>query len=148
MLFTTLRFPKSTATPDHGVGGFERPAATCADPGREMGPQLSRREASPPKSCERTSRVRMCARLPRAFGLFHFLGPIQIFQSENLFASLFNPKTSLPGQLGHRRTDFRPKMVSRMTPKALPELPRCAPEGAAVGSVSRWESRLNQDAST
>ena len=32
ILFITLRFPKSTATPDHGVGGFERPAATSADP--------------------------------------------------------------------------------------------------------------------
>ena len=98
-------------------------------PWKRDGPSTfpARRNASSPKNCERTSRVRMCARLPRVFGLFHFLGPIQIFQSENLFASLFNPKTSLPGQLGRRRTDFRPKMISRMTPKALPELPRCAP---------------------
>ena len=118
-------------------------------PWKRDGPSTfpARRNASPPKNCERTSRVRMCARLPRVFGLFHFLGPIQIFQSENLFASLFNPKTSLPGQLGRRRTDFRPKMVSRMTPKALPELPRCAPWSSAGGSVSRWESRLGQDTS-
>ena len=119
-------------------------------PWKRDGPSTfpARRNASSPKNCERTSRVRMCARLPRVFGLSHFLGPIQIFQSENLFASLFNPKTSLPGQLGRRRTDFRPKMVSRVTPKALPELPRCAPESAAGGSVTRWETRLGQDTST
>ena len=106
-------------------------------PWKRDGPSTfpARRNASSPKNCERTSRVRMCARLPRVFGLSHFLGPIQIFQSENLFASLFNPKTSLPGQLGRRRTDFRRKMVSRMTPKAHPELPRCALESAAGGSV-------------
>ena len=39
ILFTTLRFPKSTATPDHGVGGFERPAATSADPENELATQ-------------------------------------------------------------------------------------------------------------
>ena len=119
-------------------------------PWKRDGPSTfpARRNASSPKNCERTSRVRMCARLPRVFGLSHFLGPIQIFQSENLCASLFNPKTSLPGQLGRRRTDFRPKMVSRVTPKALPELPRCAPWSSAGGSVSRWETRLDQDAST
>ena len=107
----------------------------------------ARRNASSPKNCERTSRVPICARPPRGLGLLHFLGPIEIFRSENLCASLFNPKTSLPGQLGRRRTDFRPKMVSRVTPKALPELPRCAPWSSAGGSGSRWESRFDPDMS-
>ena len=103
-------------------------------PWKRDGPSTfpARRNASSPKNCWVVS----------------FLGPIQILQSENLRASLFNPKTSLPGQLGRRRTDFRPKMVSRVTPKALPELPRCAPWSSAGGSVSRWETRLDQDAST
>ena len=59
ILFTTLRFPRSTATPDHGVGGFERPAATCADPGKEMGPQLLRRGGQRPE--RKTASVRCVA---------------------------------------------------------------------------------------
>ena len=39
ILFFTLRFPKSIATPDLGVGGFERPAATSADPENEIATQ-------------------------------------------------------------------------------------------------------------
>ena len=118
-------------------------------PWKRDGPSTfpARRNASSPKNCERTSRVRMCARLPRVFGLSHFLGPIQIFQSENLFASFFNPKTSLPGQLGRRRTDFRPKMVSRMTPKALRELPRCVPRSAASVPVTRLKPCFGQGTS-
>ena len=150
--YTILLQPSFLIAPHAGPRG-RRIREACGHmrrPWKRDGPSTfpARRNASSPKNCERTSRVRMCARLPRVFGLSHFLGPIQIFQSENLFASLFNPKTSLPGQLGRRRTDFRPKMVSRMTPKALPELPRCAPWSSAGGSVSRWESRLDQDTST
>ena len=40
-----------------------------------------------------------------------------------------------------------PKTVSRVNPKALPELPRCAPDSAAGGSVTRCETRFGQDAS-
>ena len=142
-------FLNSPASRTPRVAGFRKACGHMRRPWKRDGPSTfpARRTASSSKNCERTSRVRMCARLPRAFGLSHFLGPIQIFQSENLCASLFNPKTSLPGQLGRRRTDFRPKMVSRMTPKALPELPRCAPWSSAGGSVTRWESRLGQDMS-
>ena len=45
ILFTTLRFPKSTATPDHGVGGFcwgLRPHAPTLQ--RAIAPQLPRRD--------------------------------------------------------------------------------------------------------
>ena len=144
---TTRRDRDKIQTPDRRI---REACGHMRRPWKRHGPSTfpARRNASSPKNCERTSRVRMCARLPRVFGLSHFLRPIQIFQSENSFASLFNPKTSLPGQLGRRRTDFRPKMGSRMTPKALPELPRWAPWSSAGGSVSRWESRLGQDAST
>ena len=72
----------------------------------------------------------VCATAP-GLQVVSFFGTYPNFQSDNAYASLFSPKTSLPGQLGRRRTDFRPKMVSRMTPKALPELPRCAPWSSA-----------------
>ena len=153
LFFDSAPYTSSCKRPNSPTPQGRRIREACGHmrrPWKRDGPSTfpARRNASSPKNCERTSRVRMCARLPRVFGLSHFLGLIRIFQSENLFASLFNPKTSLPGQLGRRRTDFRPKMVSRMTPKALPELPRCAPWSSAGGSVSRWETRLDQDAST
>ena len=74
ILFTTLRFPKSTATPDHGVGGFRGPAATCADPGREMGPQLSRREGTHgPRKTANVQAVCECVRdCPGSSGCFIF----------------------------------------------------------------------------
>ena len=64
------------STPPHTprrVGGFKRPAATCADPERALAPQLPRRdEARRSPNCERAHRARTSLRRLRVIGLFPF----------------------------------------------------------------------------
>ena len=76
LAYTVLLGPFFLAPPHAGpgVGGFERPAATCADPGREMGPQLSRREGTHrPRKAANVQAVCECVRdCPGPSGCFIF----------------------------------------------------------------------------
>ena len=66
-------------TPAPGVGGFKRPAATCADPERALAPQLPRRdEARRSPNRERVHRARTSLRRPCVIGLFQFVALVRI----------------------------------------------------------------------
>ena len=61
------------------VGGFKRPAATCADPERALAPQLPRRDqARRSPNRERVHRARTSLRRPCVIGLFQFSALVRI----------------------------------------------------------------------
>ena len=77
--FCYLRLPYVYRHAETGVGGFKRPAATCADPERALAPQLPRRdEARRSPNRERVHRARTSLRRPCVIGLFQFCALVRI----------------------------------------------------------------------
>ena len=77
--FCYLRLPYVYRHAETGVGGFKRPAATCADPERALAPQLPRRDqARRSPNRERVHRARTSLRRPCVIGLFQFCALVRI----------------------------------------------------------------------